>query len=267
MEKSIELFAKNGIEATSVQHITETCGISKGAFYLSFKSKDELILAIIDFFMKEIVSETDQIVSSDLANEEKLFQFYLYSLSMFEKHRDFAKMYIQEQLHTFNEELFQTLSGYDELVNQSILTLIDKIYGEQAFKIRYDLLLCIKGFVNAYTQLILHQRFPHNLERIARVLVDKTNCLGYYSKEVYTTKEMLEFGSELEFSLQSILEEIGELEKDSPDELHRESFLLLKEELLSSNPRQAIVKGLMGNLEDEDSFQWLLFMLKKYYKW
>lgn len=32
MEKSLELFAKQGFEATSVQQITDYCGISKGAF-------------------------------------------------------------------------------------------------------------------------------------------------------------------------------------------------------------------------------------------
>ena len=42
VDSAIELFAQKGIEATSVQQITAHCGISKGAFYLSFKSKDEL---------------------------------------------------------------------------------------------------------------------------------------------------------------------------------------------------------------------------------
>ena len=55
MEKALELFAEKGFEATSVQQITEHCGISKGAFYLSFKSKDELILALIDHFMMQVL--------------------------------------------------------------------------------------------------------------------------------------------------------------------------------------------------------------------
>ena len=64
MEKSLELFARQGFEATTVQQITEYCGISKGAFYLSFKSKDELILALIDHFMHEILSDIDYIVKN-----------------------------------------------------------------------------------------------------------------------------------------------------------------------------------------------------------
>ena len=56
MDKALELFAEQGFEATSVQQITERCGISKGAFYLSFKSKEELILALIDDFMRRFVA-------------------------------------------------------------------------------------------------------------------------------------------------------------------------------------------------------------------
>lgn len=62
MESALELFAKQGFEATSVQQITEHSGISKGAFYLSFKSKDELIMALIDQFMEQFISDIDRIV-------------------------------------------------------------------------------------------------------------------------------------------------------------------------------------------------------------
>ena len=62
MEKALELFAEKGFESTSVQQITDHCGISKGAFYLSFKSKDELILALIDYFMMQFTSDIDYMV-------------------------------------------------------------------------------------------------------------------------------------------------------------------------------------------------------------
>ena len=64
IEKSLELFAKQGFEATSIQQITEYCGISKGAFYLSFKSKDELILALIDHFMIQFTADADYVVTN-----------------------------------------------------------------------------------------------------------------------------------------------------------------------------------------------------------
>lgn len=55
IEKSSELFAENGFAATSVQDITDACGISKGAFYLSFKSKESLLFAIFEYFSNKLI--------------------------------------------------------------------------------------------------------------------------------------------------------------------------------------------------------------------
>jgi AcrR family transcriptional regulator len=42
------VFARNGIERTSVEEIAAEAGYTKGAFYASFASKDELFLTIVD---------------------------------------------------------------------------------------------------------------------------------------------------------------------------------------------------------------------------
>ena len=85
MEKALELFAEQGFEATSVQQITDHCGISKGAFYLSFKSKDELILALIDHFMMQFISDIDYMVKHPKNNEELLYKFYYTTFQFFSK--------------------------------------------------------------------------------------------------------------------------------------------------------------------------------------
>src|SRR5690606_10063073 len=154
MEKSLELFAKQGFEATSVQQITEHCGISKGAFYLAFKSKDELIFALIDHFMMQIISDIDRIVSG-AKNDELLFEFYYTMFNSFLKHSDFAKIFMKEQAHTFNEEFMIKMRSYDITLEKIILSMIERLYGEEVNHIKYDLIYCIKSFMNTYSQLFL----------------------------------------------------------------------------------------------------------------
>lgn len=77
MKKAIELFANQWIEATAVQQFTDACGISKGAFYLVFKSKTDLILSIVDEFGKRFLLELDQLVKPEQEAQQKLLQFYL----------------------------------------------------------------------------------------------------------------------------------------------------------------------------------------------
>ena len=94
MEKSIELFAKQGFAATSVQQITEHCGISKGAFYLSFKSKDELIMALVDYFMEQFIVKLDYAVNHV---DDILYHFYY------------------EILYTFNESACSLINNIAKL--------------------------------------------------------------------------------------------------------------------------------------------------------
>ena len=55
-EKGKKLFEKHGLKKTSVDEVTEAVGISKGAFYLFYGSKEELFLEILEQIEKEIQS-------------------------------------------------------------------------------------------------------------------------------------------------------------------------------------------------------------------
>ena len=47
---AIDLFVRKGYHATSIQNITETVGLTKGAFYTHYKSKGDLLLRILERF-------------------------------------------------------------------------------------------------------------------------------------------------------------------------------------------------------------------------
>jgi AcrR family transcriptional regulator len=53
-EKGKTLFEKQGLKKTSVDELTEAVGISKGAFYLFYESKEELFLEIMEQLETEI---------------------------------------------------------------------------------------------------------------------------------------------------------------------------------------------------------------------
>ncbi|MDL1909627.1 TetR/AcrR family transcriptional regulator [Chloroflexi bacterium CFX6] len=54
MEAAIKLFSNRGYNAASVDDICAEAGISKGAFYHHFKSKQELFLALLDGWLQTI---------------------------------------------------------------------------------------------------------------------------------------------------------------------------------------------------------------------
>jgi AcrR family transcriptional regulator len=48
LEAAVEVFARRGLERASIDEIAAEAGFTKGAFYSSFDSKDDLFLAILD---------------------------------------------------------------------------------------------------------------------------------------------------------------------------------------------------------------------------
>lgn len=54
MDSAIKLFSNNGYNKASVDEICGEAGISKGAFYHHFRSKQELFLALLDGWLQAI---------------------------------------------------------------------------------------------------------------------------------------------------------------------------------------------------------------------
>ncbi len=48
LDAAVQLFARDGYEATSINRIIETVGVSKGAFYHHFAAKEDLVTALAD---------------------------------------------------------------------------------------------------------------------------------------------------------------------------------------------------------------------------
>jgi TetR/AcrR family transcriptional regulator, repressor for uid operon len=54
LEAAVQLFALQGYEASSVAEICAAAGVSKGAFYHHFESKQALFLALLDEWLKRL---------------------------------------------------------------------------------------------------------------------------------------------------------------------------------------------------------------------
>ena len=65
LKKSWELFKKNGYEETKIERITKDVGISKGSFYTYFKTKEDVLFAILEKIEIEIENSINDIDTSE----------------------------------------------------------------------------------------------------------------------------------------------------------------------------------------------------------
>lgn len=63
MSAAVELFAVQGYATTSVQQIVEAAGVTKGAMYHYFESKDDLLFGIYDSLLTLQKARLDEIIA------------------------------------------------------------------------------------------------------------------------------------------------------------------------------------------------------------
>lgn len=71
-EKGKKLFEKQGLKKTSVDELTAAAGISKGAFYLFYDSKEELFLEILEELEADFRSQIFDFSFNSKENTRKL---------------------------------------------------------------------------------------------------------------------------------------------------------------------------------------------------
>jgi AcrR family transcriptional regulator len=76
IKESIGLFLRKGFKGTSIQHITDAIGVTKGAFYWHFKSKEELLETIIDKYDEEFLEKLYDHMKDFRGNFLKKFREY-----------------------------------------------------------------------------------------------------------------------------------------------------------------------------------------------
>jgi AcrR family transcriptional regulator len=78
------VFAEHGLNASKVEHITARAGVSKGAFYLHFESKDDCWRQIIEGFVAKLANCLE--LRAELADDvtEHLAQWHRHDLEILE---------------------------------------------------------------------------------------------------------------------------------------------------------------------------------------
>lgn len=95
-ETSMDLFAKKGYEATSIEEITSVVGVAKGTLYYHFSSKEEIFYFLIEEGMKLLKNSID-IKTSKLENSlDKLKAIVLIQIKIIVKYENFISMLLSQ---------------------------------------------------------------------------------------------------------------------------------------------------------------------------
>lgn len=72
---AFSLFLQKGYDNTPIQAIIDAVGIAKGTFYHHFKSKEEMLVDLVEGMSRRVVDALAPIAASDLGAREKILAF------------------------------------------------------------------------------------------------------------------------------------------------------------------------------------------------
>ena len=93
LERAADLFAKQGVAATTVREIAEAVGILSGSLYHHFSSKDAIVDAIVAGFMDDLVSRYEAVLANDEGPAAKLRGLVQASLATSAEHPHATEIY------------------------------------------------------------------------------------------------------------------------------------------------------------------------------
>ncbi|TLX73928.1 TetR/AcrR family transcriptional regulator [Labilibacter sediminis] len=110
MKAGLQLFAKNGYQATSIAMIASEAGISKGLMYTYFKSKEEFLRALVLNTIEEMFSLVENTLSE--SPDDKEFESMINAnFKWIEKNEDFLRIYFGVVLQPNILRIFETEFG------------------------------------------------------------------------------------------------------------------------------------------------------------
>ncbi|HDR7792745.1 TPA: TetR/AcrR family transcriptional regulator [Bacillus luti] len=278
IESAMKLFATKGVSATSVQEIVTACGISKGAFYLYFKSKDELLLATLRYYYDKIQKKMLDIEKESLLPREK-FEKQLYcQFSDVQKHKEFIIMHARENAIPFNKEVEEFMMRMKLESHAFYRNNLLSIYGEKVIPYLLDLIIIVEGICRSYLELIILNTLEIDLSRVSTFVLNRvdhlvTGLLESDEKPILHEDKLGEFlcSSELikEQAKEHFLKEIITFKRALADQLENDELLVtldvLEAEMRLPNPRTPVIRGMLANLNSYDELTDFRLRLNEYY--
>ena len=125
-EISMDLFAKKGYEATSIEEITSVVGVAKGTLYYHFATKEEIFNFLVEEGMK-LLKNSVEIKCSNLENSlDKLKAITLIQIKVTAKYENFISIILSQiwgqepRNKKCREYVFEYITMLEDIIKEGI---------------------------------------------------------------------------------------------------------------------------------------------------
>lgn len=135
MELASQIIDRDGIQELTTKNLAAEIGLSEAALYRHFKSKNEIMLGLLDYFMLEMKERVAMIAAKeDRTPSELLRDIFTSQLKMFAKKPAIMNVIFSEGIFQFNKELMEKVSGMMKMMQTEIDAIVKRGQQEGSFR-------------------------------------------------------------------------------------------------------------------------------------
>lgn len=135
MEAATLRIDKFGIQELTIKNLSADLNLSEAALYRHFKSKNEILLGLLNYFIGEMKNRLDLILYNKERNSAQLLEDIFNSqLKTFVKRPSVVSVIFSESIFQFNTELAATVASMMELMQSHIEGIVKKGQTNGSFK-------------------------------------------------------------------------------------------------------------------------------------
>ncbi|WP_010273492.1 TetR/AcrR family transcriptional regulator [Paenibacillus senegalensis] len=169
---AIQCFANKGYHTASMQEIADVAGISKGSLYSYFKSKEELLYSIFQYYYDSFSRELLLLrQNTDLPPREKLAQQIELYYKKVLQNTDLFKLVLKDQSFHINKDLSELIFRMRAFTYYNFFNSIIDIYGESFRPFAYDLSAILNGILKEYMGYIIVEEYPIPVQKLKHFLL------------------------------------------------------------------------------------------------
>lgn len=271
IKAGLHLFAKNGFASTTIQDIANECNISKGAFYLHFKSKEALLLAIIKYYIDRTMENMKIIQQKNFPPKETFKEQIAYQFSESKEHRDFILVMISEHSIPENSKIEEYFKNVSQKFHETYQNALSAAYGDIVKPYLSDLSVIVQGIVQSYQNLFIFNELDIDFYELADFIMRRIDDM--IDGMVQNGEQPILAGRTYSYyrnagntaDKYAILRELEDAKRQPalPEDILI-TLDVIEEELRKDSPRTPVLQGMLTNLEHQNNLQHLYEMITRF---
>ncbi len=175
IQAALELFRKNGVHATGIDAIVEQSGVTKKTLYAHFRSKEELVLAVLRQYDGMARNELmRRVENGGKTPKARLLAIFDFAERWFQQSNFYGCLFINTigEYSDDDTPIRKICQDYKKLVKDYIFSLCEQTGSSNPQELAEELALLLEG-ATVTAQVSQNPRIANIAKRAAKVLIEK----------------------------------------------------------------------------------------------